>query len=101
LVPKKDNLSNLNEFRPISLVGYVYKILSKILANRLKKVLPTIEVNQYAFLSCRGMLDNILVANETMDYLKKEKKGGVFMKVNFEKHTTRLTGSFYTICWGD
>jgi len=35
LVPKKENPSNLNEFRPISLVGCAYKILSKILANRL------------------------------------------------------------------
>jgi len=64
----------------------VYKILSKILANRLKKVLPTvIDVNQSAFLDGRGMLDSILVANETVDYLKKEKESGVFVKVDFEK----------------
>ena len=51
LVPKKDNPSYLNEFRPISLVGCVYKILSKILTNRLKKMLPSvIDVNQSAFL---------------------------------------------------
>jgi len=56
------------------------------LANRLKKVLPSIiDVNQSAFLSGRGLLDNILVANETVDYLKKEKKSGVIVKVNFEK----------------
>jgi len=86
LVPKKDNTSNLNEFRPISLVNCTYKILSKILVNRLKKVLPSvIDVNQSAFLSGRGMLDSILVANETVDYLKKEKKSGVFVKVDFEK----------------
>jgi len=86
LVPKKDNPSDLNEFRPISLVGCVYKILSKILANRLKKVLPSvIHENQSAFLGGRGMLDSILVANETVDYLKKEKKSGVLVKVDFEK----------------
>jgi len=86
LVPKKANPSNLNNFRPISLVGGVYKILSKTLANRLKKVLPSIiDVNQSAFLSERSMLDNILVANETVDYLKKEKKSGVYVKVDFEK----------------
>jgi len=44
LIPKKDNPSNLNEFRPISLVGCVYKILSKIMANRLKKVLPSLSI---------------------------------------------------------
>jgi len=86
LVPKKDNPSDLNEFRPISLVGCVYKILSKILANRLKKVLPSIiDVNQSTFLSGRGLLDSILVANETVGYLKKEKKSGVIVKVDFEK----------------
>jgi len=67
-------------------VGCVYKILSKILANRLKKVLPSIiAVNQSAFLSRRGLLDSILVTNETVDYLKKEKKSGVIVKVDFEK----------------
>jgi len=86
LVPKKDNSSYLNEFKPISLIGCVYNILSKILADRLKKVLPSvIDVNQSVFLLGRGMLDNILVANKTVDYLKKEKKSEVFVKVDFEK----------------
>jgi len=49
-------------------------------------VLPSvIDVNQSAFLGGRGMLDNILVANETVDCLKKEKKSGVLVKVDFEK----------------
>jgi len=76
----------LNEFRPISLVGCVYKILSKILANRLKKVLPSvIDVNQSTFLGRSDMLDIILVGNETVEFLKKEKKSGVLVKVEFEK----------------
>ena len=39
LIPKKNGASNIRDFRPISLVGNVYKILAKVLANRLKKVL--------------------------------------------------------------
>ena len=86
LVPKKANPSNLNEFRPISLVGCVYKILSKVLANRLKKVLSSvIDFNQSAFLEGRGLLESVLVANEMVDYLMKAKKSGVFVKVDFEK----------------
>jgi len=93
LVPKKDIPSNLNEFRPISLVGSVYKIISKILANRIKKVLPSvIDLNQAAFLGGRGILDSILVANETVDYLKKEKKSGILVKVDFEK-------TYYSVDW--
>jgi len=77
LVPKKDKPSELNEFRPISLVGCIYKILSKVLANRLRKVLSSvIDVNQSAFLEGRGLMDNVLVAKETVDFLKKEKKSG-------------------------
>jgi len=86
LVPKKANPSELNEFRLISLVGCIYKILSKVLANRLRKVLPSvIDVNQSAFLEGRGLLDSVLVANETVDFLKKEKKSGLMVKVDFEK----------------
>ena len=86
LVPKKANPSELNEFRPISLVCCIYKILSKVLANRLRKVLPSvIDVNQSAFLEGRGLLDSVLVANETVDFLKKEKKSGLMVKVDFEK----------------
>ena len=38
LVPKKENAADIKDFRPISLVGGLYKILAKVLANRLKKV---------------------------------------------------------------
>jgi len=86
LVPKKDNPSSLNEFRSILLVGCVYKILSKVLANRLKKILPSvIDMNQSTFLEGRGLLDSILVANETVDFLKNENLSGVCVKVDFEK----------------
>ena len=39
LIPKKNDVSNISDFRPISLVGNVYKILAKVLANRLRVVL--------------------------------------------------------------
>ena len=39
LIPKRNDASNIRDFRPISLVGSVYKILAKVLANRLRMVL--------------------------------------------------------------
>ena len=50
LIPKKSEAMEVRDFRPISLVGGVYKILAKLLANRLRVVLPKIISNsQNAF----------------------------------------------------
>jgi len=42
LISKTDNPQKLNDFRPISLVGSIYKILAKIIANRLRHVIGSI-----------------------------------------------------------
>jgi len=67
LLPKKSSPSTLNDYRPISLAGCFYKIISKILAKRLKMTLPNvIDKYQSAFLKGRGMSDSVLIANETV-----------------------------------
>ena len=64
----------------------MYKVLYKILVNWLKCELSSvINIHQSAFLGGRGIVDSVLVANEKVDYLKKEKKSGVLKKVDFEK----------------
>ena len=58
LVPKKNGASNIRDFRPISLAGSVYKILAKVLANRLKEVLDQlISESQNSFVGERLILD--------------------------------------------
>lgn len=42
LIPKKENASSLNEYRPISLIWSIHKILTKVLAKRMKSVLPEV-----------------------------------------------------------
>ena len=86
LIPKVKDPVMLEQYRPISLVGAVYKIISKILAGRMKKVIGSvIEECQLAFLKNRGILDSVLLANEVVEDLRRGGKSGLCFKVGFEK----------------
>jgi hypothetical protein len=75
LIPKKKNPVNISDFRPISLVGCIYKVISKVLTNRLKKVIGSVvSETQSAFISGRQILDGILIANEIVDEAKRKKE---------------------------
>jgi len=84
LIPKLEDPQNLGEFRPISLVGCMYKILTKVLARKVKKVLHNvIDGKQSAFLEERNILQSLLVENETMDEVKRFKKKGFIFQNGF------------------
>ena len=86
LIPKTNHPARMTEFWPISLCNVTYKLISKVLANRLKAVLPyVIAENQSAFTTDRLITDNVLVAFELMHYLnhKTEGKDG-FMSIKLD-----------------
>jgi len=86
LIPKKECLQRLNDYRPISLVGSLYKVLAKLLANHLKCVIGSVVSDSHsAFVKGRQILDGILVANEVVDEAKKLNRDLLLFKVDFEK----------------
>lgn len=76
LIPKIQDPKNMTHFFPISLCRVIFKMLSKVLANRLKGLLPAyISQNQSAFVLRLRIHNNILVTYELMYYLHRFKNG--------------------------
>lgn len=85
----------MSDFCPISLIGCMYKVLSKVLANRLRKVIHVVIAEcQSAFIRGRQILDGILVANEVVDDAKRRKREVVLFKVDFEKAYNSVNWEF-------
>jgi hypothetical protein len=85
VIPKHLGASSVHHYRPISLCNIFYKIISKLIANRLKPLLSKfISPFQTAFVPGRHIHDNSILAHEMLHTLKSKRGNGKLMAVNID-----------------
>lgn len=95
LIPKEEGADSPSLFRPISLCNVIYKIITKIIANRIKPLLPTlISEEQSGFVAGRQILDGILLVNEVAHSLRSTKKPGMLIKLDLAKAFDKINWAF-------
>eukprot|EP00253_Pinus_taeda_P011878 PITA_11878 len=86
LIPKGEEANTPEKFRPIALCNVIYKIISKVIANRLKPILPgIISEEQSGYVEGRQILDNILLAQEMIHTLHSRKETRMLMQLDLLK----------------
>lgn len=95
LIPKKEKPEQWEDFCPISLCNTIYKILAKVVANRLKNILPfIISEEQTGFLPERSILDGIIIAQEVIHSIQKMHKSAMLLKIDIRKAYDRVNWRF-------
>lgn len=93
LIPKCPNANTIRNFRPIGLCNFSYKIITKILINKIKPYLDhLIEPTQASFLANRRAADNAIIIQEYINHFKriKGRKANMILKINLEKAFDRI-----------
>jgi hypothetical protein len=104
LIPKEDSPTSFSDFRPISLCNLVYKLISKVIANRIKPILErSLSAEQLGFLKGRRIQDAIGVAHECIHSIFQKKQKALVMKLDLKKAFDSIDWEFFKthppLCW--
>jgi hypothetical protein len=86
LIPKTNNLTTFCDYRPISVCNLCYKLITKIIANRIRPILSrSLSVEQHGFLKGIQIHDAIGITHECLHNVKKEKNKSLILKPDLQK----------------
>lgn len=99
LIPKSLEANTVGSFRPISICNFIYKVISKVLAIRLKPLMRMcVSRSQCAFLPGRDITENIILLREILHSFKQKhyKRPEFCLKVDLSKAFDRMNWDFLT-----
>lgn len=95
LIPKKVEFNSFDDFCPISLCNTIYKIISKVMANRLKPILElVISSEKSAFAPGKSIYEGIILAHEVVHSIRTAKTENMMVKVDIRKGYDEVNRDF-------
>jgi hypothetical protein len=95
LIPKENEARSMKKVRPISLLNCSFKIFTKVLTNRLAKIIDRlISYHQSAFIRGRFILESVVTAHEVIHEVHKSKDKGLVLKLDYEKSYDKVNLDF-------
>lgn len=97
MISKKVNAAKVGDYRPISIINMILKLITKVLSNRLRVVLlDLISTQQTAFTRDRHIAENFLATREILQHVSESGKKAVFAKIDFAKAFDSIDWNFLT-----
>lgn len=96
MIPKGNHASSVGDYRPIAGCNTIYKVVSKMLCNRLRLILPTIiSENQSAFIAGRTIVQNVLICQDLVRlYKRKNTTQSCLIKIDLKKAYDNVDWAF-------